>query len=181
MVSDAAVGPQAAIQAVSPSWCHMPVTIGPHTPFHAHSQEYGEIRSLYTACKPQGYVVLTFYDLRAAFLAVHALRGSRLREHPLTVRFSTSKDNMADKAVHQGELAGWAAQWLVETQLCRLCVGVAPVAVAVGPSQVLMMAQGDVEHQSTAKFMKMTALSFVCRGSWRNPPACAARYGSRSP
>ena len=51
-------------------------------------------------------MVLTFYDLRAAFLAVHALRGSRLREHPLTVRFSTSKDNLADKAVHQGELGG---------------------------------------------------------------------------
>ena len=99
--------PQTAIPAAS---LLAATHIGPRPPFNAHLQEYGEIRSLYTACKPQGYVVLTFYDLRAAFLAVHALRGSRLREHPLTVRFSTSKDNLADKAVHQGEL-GWLG-WL---------------------------------------------------------------------
>ena len=71
-------------------------------------------------------MVLTFYDLRAAFLAVHALRGSRLREHPLTVRFSTSKDNLADKAVHQGELAGWAAGTNLQAErgpctCCRHC------------------------------------------------------------
>ena len=50
----------------------------------------------------------------------------------------------------------------MEAQINRLIAEGAPVATAVGPSQVLMMAQGDVERQSTAKFLKLAVLSIVC-------------------
>lgn len=65
-------------------------------------QAYGEIRSLYTACKPRGFVVLSFYDLRASCLAIHALQGARVGSGNLLISFSTPKDNMGDKDAHQG-------------------------------------------------------------------------------
>lgn len=65
-------------------------------------QAYGEIRSLYTACKPRGFVVLSFYDLRASCLAIHALQGARVGTGNLHISFSTPKDNMGDKDAHQG-------------------------------------------------------------------------------
>ena len=65
-------------------------------------QAYGEIRSLYTACKLRGFVVLSFYDLRASCLAIHALQGARVGAGNLHISFSTPKDNMGDKDAHQG-------------------------------------------------------------------------------
>ncbi|KAL0023685.1 hypothetical protein WJX79_001837 [Trebouxia sp. C0005] len=65
-------------------------------------EAYGEIRSLYTACKPRGFVVLSFYDLRASCLAIHALQGARVGTGNLHISFSTPKDNMGDKDAHQG-------------------------------------------------------------------------------
>lgn len=65
-------------------------------------QSYGEIRSLYTACKSRGFVVLSFYDLRASCLAMHALQGAQLGGGSLQISFSTPKDNMGDKDAHQG-------------------------------------------------------------------------------
>lgn len=72
-------------------------------------QAYGEIRSLYTACKPRGFVVLSFYDLRASCLAIHALQGARVGTGNLHISFSTPKDNMGDKDAHQGRPACLAA------------------------------------------------------------------------
>ncbi|KAL3140281.1 hypothetical protein ABBQ38_004549 [Trebouxia sp. C0009 RCD-2024] len=65
-------------------------------------EAYGEIRSLYTACKQRGFVVLSFYDLRASCLAVHALQGAAVGSGALHISFSTPKDNMGDKDAHQG-------------------------------------------------------------------------------
>lgn len=65
-------------------------------------EAYGEIRSLYTACKSRGFIVLSFYDLRASCLAIHALQGAQLGGGKLQISFSTPKDNMGDKDAHQG-------------------------------------------------------------------------------
>ena len=73
------------------------------TPDFPCLQAYGEIRSLYTAAKQQGFVVLSFYDLRAASLAMHSLQGAVVKGSPLTIRFSSHKDNMGDKDAHQGK------------------------------------------------------------------------------
>ncbi len=78
-------------------------------PFCEPVQAYGEIRSLYTACKPRGFVVLSFYDLRASCLAIHALQGARVGTGNLHISFSTPKDNMGDKDAHQGRPSCLAA------------------------------------------------------------------------
>ena len=72
-------------------------------------QAYGEIRSLYTACKPRGFVVLSFYDLRASCLALHALQGAAVGCAALHISFSTPKDNMGDKDAHQGQFPCWSS------------------------------------------------------------------------
>ena len=69
-------------------------------------QAYGEIRSLYTACKPRGFVVLSFYDLRASCLALHALQGAAVGCAALHISFSTPKD-MGDKDAQQGQFPCW--------------------------------------------------------------------------
>ena len=76
-------------------------------------QAYGEIRSLYTACKPRGFVVLSFYDLRAACLAIAALQGASVGSGNLHISFSTPNDNMGDKDAHQGAI----------TSLYNDCIG----------------------------------------------------------
>ncbi|KAA6426657.1 MAG: meiosis protein [Trebouxia sp. A1-2] len=73
-------------------------------------EAYGEIRSLYTACKPRGFVVLSFYDLRASCLAIHALQGARVGTGNLHISFSTPKDNMGDKDAHQGTVTVFNVQ-----------------------------------------------------------------------
>lgn len=48
--------------------------------------------------------MLSFYDLRASCLAVHALQGTPVGTGALHISFSTPKDNMGDKDAHQGTL-----------------------------------------------------------------------------
>ena len=46
--------------------------------------------------------MLSFFDLRASCLAIHALHGAQLGSGNLQISFSTPKDNMGDKDAHQG-------------------------------------------------------------------------------
>lgn len=63
-----------------------------HTLFEA----FGEIRSLYTAVKHRGMVVVSYFDLRAAALAQHTLRAHVLRGRALDVCFSAPTPGAAD-------------------------------------------------------------------------------------
>ncbi|KAK1365573.1 RNA recognition motif 1 in plant MEI2-like protein [Heracleum sosnowskyi] len=67
--------------------------------------QYGDIRTLYTACKHRGFVMISYYDLRAAQNAMKALQNKPLRRRKLDIHFSIPKDNTSEKDSNQGTLA----------------------------------------------------------------------------
>ncbi|KAJ7533593.1 hypothetical protein O6H91_13G056500 [Diphasiastrum complanatum] len=67
-------------------------------------EQYGDIRTLYTACKHRGFVMISYYDIRAARSAMRALQNKPLLRRKLDIHFSIPKDNPSDKDVNQGTL-----------------------------------------------------------------------------
>ncbi|KAJ6838568.1 protein MEI2-like 2 isoform X1 [Iris pallida] len=67
-------------------------------------EHYGAIRTLYTACKHRGFVMISYYDIRAAKTAMRALQNKPLRRRKLDIHFSIPKDNPSDKDLNQGTL-----------------------------------------------------------------------------
>ncbi|KAM7270019.1 hypothetical protein ACFE04_029233 [Oxalis oulophora] len=67
-------------------------------------EQYGDIRTLYTACKHRGFVMISYYDIRDARTAMRALQNKPLRRRKLDIHFSIPKDNPSDKDVNQGTL-----------------------------------------------------------------------------
>lgn len=54
-------------------------------------QQYGDIRTLYTACKHRGFVMISYYDIRDARTAMRALQNKPLRRRKLDIHFSIPK------------------------------------------------------------------------------------------
>ncbi|KAL2930737.1 Protein MEI2-like 2 [Bienertia sinuspersici] len=67
-------------------------------------EQYGDIRTLYTACKHRGFVMISYYDIRDARSAMRALQNKPLRRRKLDIHFSIPKDNPSEKDVNQGTL-----------------------------------------------------------------------------
>ncbi|KAM2286445.1 hypothetical protein ACFX1S_038918 [Malus domestica] len=67
-------------------------------------ERYGDIRALYTACKHRGFVMISYYDIRAAQNALRALQSKPLRRRKLDIHYSIPKDNPSDKDINQGTL-----------------------------------------------------------------------------
>ncbi|CAA7042846.1 unnamed protein product [Microthlaspi erraticum] len=67
-------------------------------------EQYGDIRTLYTACKHRGFVMISYYDIRASRAAMRALQGKLLKRRKLDIHFSIPKDNPSEKDVNQGTL-----------------------------------------------------------------------------
>lgn len=67
-------------------------------------EEYGEIRNLYTACKHRGFVMISYYDIRHARIAMRELQNKPLRRRKLDIHFSIPKDNPSEKDINQGTL-----------------------------------------------------------------------------
>lgn len=65
-------------------------------------EQYGEICTLYTACKHRGFVMISYYDIRAARRAMQALQNKPLRRRKLDIHYSIPKDNPSDKDTNQG-------------------------------------------------------------------------------
>ncbi|CAM8985847.1 unnamed protein product [Rhodiola kirilowii] len=70
-------------------------------------EPYGEIRELYTTCKHRGFVMISYYDIRAARTAMRALQNKPLRRRKLDIHFSIPKDNSSDKDMNQGTLVAF--------------------------------------------------------------------------
>lgn len=68
-------------------------------------EQFGKIRTLYMACKHRGFVMISYYDIRAAQNAMSALQNKPLRRRKLDIHFSDPKDNTSDKDVDQGTLS----------------------------------------------------------------------------
>ncbi|XP_010439899.1 PREDICTED: protein MEI2-like 3 [Camelina sativa] len=67
-------------------------------------EQYGDIRTLYTACKHRGFVMISYYDIRASRAAMRALQSKLLKRRKLDIHFSIPKDNPSEKDVNQGTL-----------------------------------------------------------------------------
>lgn len=67
-------------------------------------EQYGDIRALYTACKHRGFVMISYYDIRAARNAIRALQNKPLKRRKLDIHYSIPKDNPSEKEVNQGTL-----------------------------------------------------------------------------
>eukprot|EP00898_Chlorokybus_atmophyticus_P004766 jgi/Chlat1/5290/Chrsp35S05248 len=67
-------------------------------------EQYGAIRTLYTACKHRGFVMISYYDIRAARNAMRALQNKSLRRRKLDIHYSIPKENPSDKDINQGTL-----------------------------------------------------------------------------
>ncbi|XP_072959071.1 protein MEI2-like 2 [Typha angustifolia] len=67
-------------------------------------EAYGDIRTLYTATKHRGFVMISYYDIRDARTAMRALQNKPLRRRKLDIHFSIPKDNPSDKDMNQGTL-----------------------------------------------------------------------------
>ncbi|CAN6912858.1 hypothetical protein Bca4012_087285 [Brassica carinata] len=67
-------------------------------------EQYGDIRTLYTACKHRGFVMVSYYDIRASRAAMRALQTKMLKGRKLDIHFSIPKDNPSEKDVNQGTL-----------------------------------------------------------------------------
>lgn len=67
-------------------------------------EQYGDIRTLYTACKHRGFVMISYYDIRDARAAMRGLQNKPLRRRKLDIHFSIPKDNPSEKDINQGTL-----------------------------------------------------------------------------
>ncbi|KAL2347104.1 hypothetical protein Fmac_001104 [Flemingia macrophylla] len=67
-------------------------------------EQYGDIRNIYTACKHRGFVMISYYDLRAAQNAMKALQTRSLRSRKLDIHYSIPKDNAPEKDIDHGTL-----------------------------------------------------------------------------
>ncbi|KAL6996836.1 hypothetical protein U1Q18_006965 [Sarracenia purpurea var. burkii] len=54
-------------------------------------EQYGDIRNLYTACKHRGFVMISYFDLRAATNAMRALQNKLLGCQKLDIHYSIPK------------------------------------------------------------------------------------------
>ncbi|KAL1555721.1 protein MEI2-like 5 [Salvia divinorum] len=67
-------------------------------------EQYGDIRTLYTTCKHRGFVMISYYDIRAARSAMRGLQNAPLRGRKLDIHFSIPKEYPSEKDVNQGTL-----------------------------------------------------------------------------
>ncbi|KAK4787602.1 hypothetical protein SAY86_011435 [Trapa natans] len=67
-------------------------------------EQYGDIRTMYTACKHRGFVMISYFDIRDARTAMRSLQNKPLRRRKLDIHFSIPKDNPSDKDINQGTL-----------------------------------------------------------------------------
>ncbi|XP_006360001.1 protein MEI2-like 2 [Solanum tuberosum] len=87
-------------------------------------EQFGDIRTLYTACKHRGFVMISYYDIRAARTAMRALQNKPLRRRKLDIHFSIPKENPSEKDINQGTLVVFNLDPSVSNEDLRQIFGV---------------------------------------------------------
>ncbi|KAJ6393242.1 hypothetical protein OIU77_022669 [Salix suchowensis] len=87
-------------------------------------EQYGDIRTLYTACKHRGFVMISYYDIRAAKNAMKALQNTPLRRRKLDIHYSIPKDNPSEKDFNQGTLGVFNLDSSVSNDKLRQIFGI---------------------------------------------------------
>lgn len=70
-------------------------------------QKCGDIRTLYSACKHQGFVLITYFDGRAGNYAKAALDGALLNGRAVQIEPSAPGQKVHDKDTQSGETGGF--------------------------------------------------------------------------
>nr|XP_017254543.1 PREDICTED: protein MEI2-like 4 isoform X2 [Daucus carota subsp. sativus] len=65
-------------------------------------EKYGEIHSLYTSCKHLGYIIVSYYDIRAARSARNSLHNKPWRPMNLDAHYLIAKDDPLGTDIHSG-------------------------------------------------------------------------------
>ncbi|KAK9706911.1 hypothetical protein RND81_07G159900 [Saponaria officinalis] len=86
-------------------------------------EQYGDIRTLYTACKNRGFVMISYYDIRDARAAMRGLQNKPLRRRKLDIHFSIPKDNPSEKDINQGTLVVFNLDPSVSNEYLRQIFG----------------------------------------------------------
>ncbi|KAF8087622.1 hypothetical protein N665_0574s0009 [Sinapis alba] len=67
-------------------------------------EQFGDIQAFNTACKNRGFIMVSFYDIRAAQNAARALHNKLLRGTKLDIRYSIPTENPSEKDASKGAL-----------------------------------------------------------------------------
>ncbi|CAA7035116.1 unnamed protein product [Microthlaspi erraticum] len=67
-------------------------------------EQFGDIQALQTACKNRGFILVSYYDIRAAQNAARALHNKLLRGAKLDIRYSIPKENPSEQDMSKGAL-----------------------------------------------------------------------------
>ncbi|XP_013629126.1 PREDICTED: protein MEI2-like 1 isoform X3 [Brassica oleracea var. oleracea] len=67
-------------------------------------EQFGDIQALHTACKNRGFIMVSYYDIRAAQNAARALHNKLLRGTKLDIRYSIPKEIPSGKDASKGAL-----------------------------------------------------------------------------
>ena len=110
------------------------------------AQQFGDLRTLYTACKDKGWLLITYYNIYAAKLAKNTLHGQCLYASPLEVHYEPSKEGKdlsegarrlligligqcfpaADLGMHCMRRGCWSSEEKVFTSWAEIVTGVSP-------------------------------------------------------
>lgn len=66
-------------------------------------EQYGDVRTLYTSFRHRGFIVVSYYDIRAAQNAV-MFQTKSIRGQKLDIQFCISKDSPSEKDINEGVL-----------------------------------------------------------------------------
>ncbi|KAG2310067.1 hypothetical protein Bca4012_024586 [Brassica carinata] len=67
-------------------------------------EHYGDVRALHTAGKTRGFIMVSYYDIRAAQNAMRALHGRLLRGRKLDIHYPIPKENTLTENTSEGAL-----------------------------------------------------------------------------
>ncbi|KAH7866028.1 hypothetical protein Vadar_014435 [Vaccinium darrowii] len=65
-------------------------------------EPYGDIRNIHTTCKHRGFVMISYFDIRAAMNAMRYLQSKQLGHQKLDIHYSIPKDNPLEQDISQG-------------------------------------------------------------------------------
>ncbi|KAI3759561.1 hypothetical protein L6452_07458 [Arctium lappa] len=67
-------------------------------------EQHGDIRTFYTTCRCQGFVIISYYDIRAATIAFSTLQNKPLENEKLHIHYSYPKDGPSGQYIDQASL-----------------------------------------------------------------------------
>ncbi|KAK9825608.1 hypothetical protein WJX74_010139 [Apatococcus lobatus] len=66
---------------------------------------YGDIRTLYTAGKQHGFILVSFFDVRAAYMAITAVKHAQAsQQSSLEITYAGAAESLIEKDVNQGTI-----------------------------------------------------------------------------